>query len=75
MESGRRGVHGCCANARKTSENKVSKAATLQRERDEGQVLSSLRLYLFFPPGRGLHSSPTTGCSLILIGYCALLPL
>jgi hypothetical protein len=31
--------------------------------------------YLFLFPGLGLHSSPITGCSLILIGYCALFPL
>lgn len=30
--------------------------------------------YRFFTLGRGLHSSPVTGCSMILIGYCGLLP-
>lgn len=33
------------------------------------------RVYLFFVPGLGLHSSPVTGCSLILIGYCGVFPL
>jgi hypothetical protein len=31
--------------------------------------------YLFLFPGLGLHSSPMTGCNLILIGYAAVFPL